>query len=342
MGDLVEDVHDALFLEDGREDDRHVVERGDPGLQAFGILLHGMGVLLDGIPLVDDDDAGLLVFLDQVEDRHVLGFHAVLGVDHQDADVAVLDRADGAHDGVEFQILADAVLPAHAGGVDQHEFMAELVVVRRDGVAGRAGDRGHDVALLAEQGVGQGRFADIRLADDGDVGEIGVRIFDRFLLRKQADDLVEQVSGTAAVGGGNAPDLAESQAVELIGVIHLLAGVDLVDAQDDRLAAAAQHVGDFGIVVGDAGGCLHHEQDDIGLIDGDDDLLADFFLERVVRSGRPSAGIHYGKLGSAPVTFAVMAVAGDARGLVDDGLTHPDQTVEEGGLAHIRASDDSY
>ena len=172
--------------------------------------------------------------------------------------------------------------------------------------------------------------------------QVCIRVFDRFLLRQELDDLVEQVARSAAVGRGDAPDLAEAQTVELVGIVHLFAGIDLVDAQDDRLLAAAQQVGDLGVVVGDAGGGFDHEEDHVGLVDGDDHLLADLFFEGVVRTGGPAAGVDDRELGAAPVAFAVMAVAGDARGLIDNGLAHADQPVEEGGLAHVRASYDGY
>ena len=162
------------------------------------------------------------------------------------------------------------------------------------------------------------------------------------LFRQLAQDLVQQVARSAAVGGGDAPDLAQAERIELVGVVLLLAGVHLVHGEDDRLLAAAQQVGDLGVVVSDPGGGFHHEEDHVGLVDGDDHLLADLLLEGVVRAGGPAAGVDDREFGAAPFAFAVMAVAGYARGLIDNGLAHADQPVEEGGLAHVRASYDGY
>ena len=197
----------------------------------------------------------------------------------------MLNGPDGPHHGIELQVLVHPVLSPHAGGVHQHEFVAELVVICRYGIPGRTCDRGDDVPLLPEQGIGERRLAHVRLADYGYVRKVGVEVFLHLVLRKQSDDFVEQVSGTAAVGRGYAPALAQAERVELIDVEHLLAGIHLVHAEHHRLAASPEDVGDFGVIVGDARGGLDHEEYHIGFVYSNDDLLADLILERIVRTG---------------------------------------------------------
>ena len=194
----------------------------------------------------------------------------------------MLDGPDGAHDRVELQVFVHLGLLAYAGGVDQHELVAELVVVGFDAVAGGAGDGGDYVPLLAEQGVGEGRFAHVRLPDYRHPGQSGVRIGLVLLFRKRLHHRVHEVAGAAAVGGGDAVHVAEAQAVELVGVVHLFAGIHLVHAQDYGLFAAAEHVGNSGVVVGHTGGGLHHEDDYVGLVDGDGHLAADCGFENVL------------------------------------------------------------
>ena len=163
-------------------------------------------------------------------------------------------------------------------------------------------------------------------------------LFLRDVLRKHLDDLVQEVAGAGTVGRGDGPDLAEAQAVEVVRVVHLLTRVDLVHAQDDGFLGTAQEVRDLRVIIGDAGLRLAHEQDHIGLFHGDDHLAADSVLEDIVRIGRITAGVHHRELGAAPFALAVMAVAGHARRLIDDGLTHAHQAVEKGRFAHVRAS----
>ena len=76
------------------------------------------------------------------------------------------------------------------------------------------------------------------------------------------------------------------------------------------------------------------------LFDGQHDLLADLFLEDVIRIGCISSCVNHRKFGSAPLASAVMSVTCHSGCFVNDGLAHPHQTVEKGGFAHIRASYD--
>ena len=100
---------------------------------------------------------------------------------------------------------------AYAGGIDEHELVAELVVMGLDGVPGRSCDRGNDVPLLAQQGIGEGGLADIRLAHDGYPGDTLVRVRGRSLLLGQdPHDFVEQVARTGAVSRGDAPYLTQA------------------------------------------------------------------------------------------------------------------------------------
>ena len=78
------------------------------------------------------------------------------GVEHEDADIGGLDGADGAHDGVELEVLGDLGFAPEAGGVDEVEVEAEEVVVRVDGVAGGAGDGGDHGAMFAGDHVDEG------------------------------------------------------------------------------------------------------------------------------------------------------------------------------------------
>ena len=142
-------VEDALFVEYRREDDGDVVERRQLLLQKLGPFLHRVAALFDEVPFVDHDDAAFAVADDKVVDVEVLRFEPLLRVEHQDADVRVLDGADGAHDRVEFEVFHRLAFLAHAGRVDQVEVHPEFVVARVDRVARGARYRGHDVAFFA-------------------------------------------------------------------------------------------------------------------------------------------------------------------------------------------------
>ena len=124
--------------------------------------------VLDEVPLVGaDDEAGGFVERD-ADDVQVLRPQPHRGVEDDDGDVGALDGALGAHDAVVLDRAVDAAGAADAGGVDQRHLLAVVLEGRVDGVARRAGDVADDDALLAEDGVGERRLADVGPADDGD------------------------------------------------------------------------------------------------------------------------------------------------------------------------------
>ena len=127
-------------------------------VKMIGMSLNGASfvVLFDEVPLVDDDHTSLSVADNEVVDIQVLGFEPLLSVEHQDADVGVLDGSDRPHYGVEFEVLHGFALFAHTGGVHEVEIHAEFVVSGVDGIAGCSGNGGYDVAFLPEQGVREG------------------------------------------------------------------------------------------------------------------------------------------------------------------------------------------
>ncbi len=88
-------------------------------------------------------------------------------------------------------------------------------------------------------------------------------------------DSVQQVAGAVTVDGRDGQDLVETQVIELVDSMGGLAGlIALVDGQNDRLVAAAQHVGNVLVRGGQAVAHVHYHDDAVGSIDGDLCLLA--------------------------------------------------------------------
>ena len=104
----------------------------------------------------------------------------------------------------------------------------------------------------------------------------------RVFCRKQTYDFVKKVAGSAAVCCRDAPYLSKSERIELEGIVHLFAGVDLVYCKYYWLAASAEYVSDLLVVVCYACAGLYHEKDYRRLLDGKYDLLADLLLEDVI------------------------------------------------------------
>ena len=210
--------------------------------------------------------------------------------------------------------------------------------MRVDGVARGAGDGGNDGAVLAGDHVDEGALADIGAADDGDAGQAVGGVVGAF--GEVFDEGVEEVARAAAGDAGDGVGVAEAEGVELGEAVHLGGVVDLVGGEDDGLGAAAQHVGDVLVHGCEAFAGVDEEEDDVGLVDSEGYLATDFDFEFVVAAHDVAAGVDDGEVLAVPVGVAVLAVAGDAGGGVDDGVAAFGEAVEEGGLADIGASDD--
>ena len=115
--------------------------------------------------------------------------------------------------------------------------------------------------------------------------------------------------------------------------------VGLVAHHDDGRAGAAYPVGDELIVIGQADRRVDHEQHDIGLLDGCFHLPADLRVERIA-TRHPAAGVYDEERDVEPLGLEFLAVAGDTRLVLDDGLLAPDDAVEQRALADVRTADD--
>ncbi len=87
---------------------------------------------------------------------------------------------------------------------------------------------------------------------------------------------------------------------------------------------------------------IDNEQDFISLLDSHSHLLVDFLFKNIVGIYHPSTGIYNREFPTAPVYFAILAVAGCSRRRVDDGLTSLRQAVEKSRFTHIGPTYDCY
>ena len=97
------------------------------------------------------------------------------------------------------------------------------------------------------------------------------------------------------------------------------------------------------VLVGHAGGAVDDEHDDVGLVHGEDRLLADAGGEDVLGlDGLDAARVDDREVAAIPVRVMVGAVPRDAARLVDDGVAGERDAVDERGLADVRAADDGH
>ena len=137
--------------------------------------------------------------------------------------------------------------------------------------------------------------------------------------------------------------LAETEAVEVGGLLGEFGAVGLVGDEEDGLIFFAEELGD-GLVEGDPAGLgIDDEEDELGLVGGELHLAFDVGGEVVAAPGiddAVAAGV--GELEGAATGFNERgdAVPRDAGGGVNDGDAAAGEEVEQAGLADVGAADD--
>ena len=143
------------------------------------------------------------------------------------------------------------------------------------------------------------------------------------------------------MAGGDRDRLAEAERVELGGERLLLGPVDLVGDDDDGQVAAAQNLRDLGIALAQPGARVEDERDGVGVGDRCPRLRLDLPRERILGLEIDAAGVDQLEPHAVPLALQSLAVAGDTRLLVNDGLTPADQAVDQRRLADVREADHS-
>ena len=156
--------------------------------------------------------------------------------------------------------------------------------------------------------------------------------------RQHLEHGVERVAAAAAVHRRDRPRLTEAEAPQHGGVGLAALVVDLVGDEHDRLARPAQQLDDGLVVVGGADRRVDDEHHDVGELDGDLGLLGHPQVD-AGRVGLPAAGVDDGEAATRPLPLVGDPVTGDAGHVLDDGLTAPQDAVDEARLADVGPAD---
>ena len=200
---------------------------------------------------------------------------------HQDADITILDGTDGAHYGIEFQVLAHLVLSADTGSIYQVEVEAELIVTGIDTVTGSTGNLGNDVSILTDEGIDDTALACVRTTYHSETRNILLDIFLRIILKLVQYD-VEQVTRTTTCCSTDTLRITQAQLVELGSLIILSTVIHLVGNKDYRQLGTTQDESNILIPVGQTGVYIYQEEHQVGLFCSYQHLLADSILENVI------------------------------------------------------------
>ena len=274
-------------------------------------------------------------------DLRILFGYAVLGVDDDQGHVAAAHRGQRAHDAVAFDgFFLNGALAANTGRVDD---VVALAVANKRGinrVARCARNAGNHGALLPENPIHKAGFAHVRAADDGDLNGVLLFVLGLLILREMLDHFIQQIAQTEHVGRGDGEGITQTERVEIVDVVVHALIIDLVDYQNDRLAALAQHGGDVFVVSGHAGAAVGKKENHIAGVDGDFSLTTHLLEQDIVRARLDAAGVDQGEFVVEPFAIRIDAVARHAGGILHDRDAPPRDFVKKGRFAHVRAADD--
>ena len=217
-----------------------------------------------------------------------------------------------------------------------------------DGVASNAGLWPGDHALLAENGIDQGRLADIRASHHGDAqGVDGCLVLFASLLRDlratvYAGGLLDEVAQLADADimlGRDRQRLAEPKGEGFVHACLRRAPLHFVGGDDHRLAGRAHEFGEDLIAGNDPRPRIDQENDKVRLLDGLDSLLAHAGGETRIAMLEPS-GIDQPDGARSKLGVGLAPVARQSGLIVDKGEALAGEPVEQRRLADIRPTDD--
>ena len=108
-------------------------------------------------------------------------------------------------------------LAAQAGSIDERKYAVLVFDGGIHRVARRTRNIGNDAAVFAGNAVHKGRFADVRLTDDGDLDDLALVLLFLFL-RQMLEDGIQQVARAVSVHGRHLNGVAEAEVIKLIKI----------------------------------------------------------------------------------------------------------------------------
>lgn len=164
-------------------------------------------------------------------------------------------------------------------------------------------------------------------------------VLDLFVFREMLDHFVQR-SPAEHVRRGKGEGIAQTERIEIIDVVVHALMIDLVDHQNNGLAAFAQHRGHVFVVGSHAGAAIGEKEDDVAGVDRDFGLTAHLLEQNIICFRFDSAGVDQRKFVIEPFAVCINAVAGYAGCILHNGNAAACNFVKEGRFAYIRAADD--
>jgi len=109
--------------------------------------------------------------------------------------------------------------------------------------------------------------------------------------------------------------------MEFVSESLLLLGIDFINRQKKRLAAANQLAGEVDIGGGEFGAPIHDHDDGVGFFECDLCLAVNFRGHEIFFFGNNAAGVNHAQAMTSPFTLSVETITGDAGLVADDSAS---------------------
>ena len=119
----------------------------------------------------------------------------------------------------------------------------------------------------------------------------------------------------------------------------LFLGIDFINRQEKRLAAANQLAREVDIRGGEFGACIDDHDDGVGFFERDLGLAINLRRHEIFFFGNNAASINHAQAAAPPFPLSVETIASDAGLVADNGASRTYDSIEERGLADVWASD---
>ena len=158
--------------------------------------------------------------------------------------------------------------------------------------------------------------------------------------RQRFEQRVVKFAEALAVLGGKGDRIAEAEAEGLVGAVAPRHALGLVGDDDDGLSDAPHGRGEMAVGRRDPGACVDDEEDRVAIEKGGLGLSAHAAHERLGIAFLEPRRVDDGEGEVHEPRLALAPVARDAGLIVDESELAPNQPIEQGRLADIRAADD--
>ena len=297
------------------------------------------------VPLVDNDDERAAPLQDQAEQAHVLLGDTLVGIEHRDDDLGLIDGLQRLDDTELLDRFVHARPASDAGRVDQCVLAIVLLERDRDAVPGRTRLIEDHETLLADDPVDERRLAHVRPADDRDPQSMLVVVIRRNCLVglvcfEAFEYCLQQRLDVIAVRRRDGYRIAEAERMEFARRDRGIESLGLVDDDQCTSRVTARELGNVFVRGSQALAGVDHDEGDIGFREGADGLSRRMFVDAGLAAS-DATRVDDQEGNGTDLAEPVLPVPRQTRVVRDERVTRSRQPVEQRRLADVRAADQS-